>query len=164
MNSLPNVKLMTMRDGKPCAVQTGDLFANKSVVLFGLPGAFTPTCHYQHAPSISDDVENMLKEGVDLVAITAVNDVYVMDAWANELELSDKIVLLADGNGDFARSIGMMFLARELGLGERSRRYSMWIKDGIIQMLTVEPDFTLADVTSVHAMAQLIKTLQKSRL
>jgi peroxiredoxin len=140
-----------MEKGKPCSVASKDLFSRKEVALFGLHGAFTPACHHIHLPGIAAEYESYRASGVNLIAVTAMNDVFVMDAWRRSLGISDEIVFLADGSGDFARGLGLIFDGRGLGWGERSKRYAMWIKNGSIQHLEVEADPTLADVSTAYA-------------
>jgi glutaredoxin/glutathione-dependent peroxiredoxin len=149
---IPSVTFQVMVKGKPATIASKEVFSGKSVALFGLPGAFTPACHYLHLPGIIADTNSFRASGTDLVVATAVNDVFVMDAWARALRASEEILFLADGNGDFARALGLLFDGRSLGLGYRSKRYAMWVNDGFIQHVTVEPDPTLADVSSAHAL------------
>jgi glutaredoxin/glutathione-dependent peroxiredoxin len=149
---IPTVLFQTMEKGRPVSISSHSVFSGKSVALFGLPGAFTPSCHHVHMPVIAAEYESCKASGIDLVACTMVNDVFVMEAWRHELQLPGEIVFLADGNGDFARALGLLFDGRELGLGERSKRYAMWVNDGFIQHLAVEPDPTLADVSSAYLL------------
>ncbi len=160
--TLPEVDFQVMTGSGPRAISSREVFANRSVVLFGIPGAYTPTCHYHHVPSIRDEARVFRSEGIDTVAITSVNDIHVLHSWAAELDVHEDILFLADGNADFAKAMGLTFEARELGLGWRSKRYSMWVKKGVIQVLNVEPDFTQADVTSAHALVQLLTSLERS--
>src|SRR5215469_3147769 len=154
LNVIPSADFRIMERGKPISLPSRSVFAGKSVALFGLPGAFTPACHHIHLPVIMAEYEAYKANGIDLVACTAVNDVFVLDAWRQELGISDEILILADGNGDFARGLGLLFDGRSLGLGERSKRYAMWINDGVIQHLSVEADPTLADVSSAYSLLQ----------
>lgn len=149
---IPSVTFQTMRGGKPTSIPSGDVFNGKNIALFGVPGAFTPTCHYLHLPGILADSHSFKTSGTDLIVCTAVNDVFVMDAWARSLGASDDVLFLADGNGDFARALGLIFDGRALGLGFRSKRYAMWVKNGFIQHLIVEPDPTTADVSTAYSL------------
>jgi peroxiredoxin len=154
LNVIPSVDFQVMERGKPASLSSRSVFAGKSVALFGLPGAFTPAGHHIHLPGIMAESESYKASGIDLVACTAVNDVYVLHAWRQALEIPDEILILADGNGDFARGLGLTFDGRSLGLGERSKRYAMWVNDGVIQHLTVEADPTLADVSTAYSLLQ----------
>ncbi len=152
---IPSVNFQIMEKGRPRSISCAEVFSGRSVALFGLPGAFTPACHHIHMPEIAAEYESYRAGGVDLVAVTAMNDVFVMNEWRRALEIPDEIVLLADGNGDFARGLGLAFDGRPLGLGERSKRYAMWVKNASIQQFTVEADPTLADVSSAYALLRV---------
>ena len=106
-------------------------------------------------PGIVSEYETFKAGGIDLVACTAVNDVYVMEAWRAALDAPPGILFLADGNGDFARGMGLNFDGRPFGLGERSKRYAMWVIDGAIQQLAVEPDLTVADVSTAYTLLSM---------
>jgi len=157
-NVIPSVNFQIMERGRPISLSSRTVFARNSVALFGLPGAFTPACHHIHLPGIIAEYERYLANDIDLVACTAVNDVFVLDAWRHALSIPDDILILADGNGDFARSLGLTFDGRSLDLGERSKRYAMWVKDGVIQHLTVEADPTLADVSTAYSLLQAFES------
>ena len=126
---VPEAKFRVMTPEGPAVKSTGDIFKGKKVALFAVPGAFTGTCHKMHVPSI---VQN-----VDTVAITAVNDVFVMDAW-KKASAAEKVDFLADGNGEFAKAIDLTFDGSGFGLGTRSKRYAMLVEDGVIKKLNVE--------------------------
>jgi peroxiredoxin len=158
LNVIPSVTLQMMEGGKPVSLSSRSIFVGKSVALFGLPGAFTPACHHIHLPLIMAEYERYKASGIDLVACTAVNDVFVLDAWRQALRIPSEFLLLADGNGDFARSLGLTFDGRSLGLGERSKRYAMWVIDGAIQHLAVEADPTLADVSTAYSLLQAFES------
>jgi len=134
---IPDSALMTMTDGKPTPLTTAELFGGKKVVLFSVPGAFTPTCSVKHLPSFVDHVDEMLEKGVDTIACMAVNDVFVMNAWGNSAN-ADKIAMLADGNAEFARSLGLEMDASGFGMGERSQRFALIADDGVVSHLFVE--------------------------
>ncbi len=119
-------------------VQSDDIFAGKRVVLFAVPGAFTPTCTKNHYPGYLEQANAILAKGVDTIACTAVNDVHVMNAWALASGNSAKIMMLSDGNADFARAIGLNVDLSVSNMGERSRRYSMLVEDGVVKTLNVE--------------------------
>jgi peroxiredoxin len=134
---IPDSTLMTMADGKPAPLTTADLFGGKKVVLFSVPGAFTPTCSVKHLPGFVDHVDEILDKGVDTVACMAVNDVFVMNAWGQSAN-ADKIAMLADGNGEFAKSLGLEMDASGFGMGERSQRFALIADDGVVSHLFIE--------------------------
>jgi peroxiredoxin len=121
-------------------VTSAEIFDGKKVVLFGLPGAFTPTCSTTHLPGYEAQFEDFKKLGVDDVYCLAVNDAFVMKQWADKLE-ANNVKVLPDGNGDFTRGMGLLVKKNNLGFGERSWRYSMYVEDGIIQKMFMEPGF-----------------------
>lgn len=132
---IPDMKLK-MADGED--VSTTELFRGKKAVLFAVPGAFTPTCSDYHLPGFIDNADAIKAKGVDLIACVAVNDHFVMAAWAKARQTGDKILMLADGNGDFARALGLEMDSRPFGLGIRSRRYAAVIEDGVVRELKVD--------------------------
>ncbi|MEE8496811.1 MAG: peroxiredoxin [Xanthomonadales bacterium] len=134
---IPDATLTTMTDGKPVPLTTAELFGGKKVVLFSVPGAFTPTCSVKHLPSFVDHVEEILGKGVDTIACMAVNDVFVMNAWGKSAN-ADKIAMLADGNGEFAKSLGLEMDASGFGMGERSQRFALIADDGVVSHLFIE--------------------------
>ncbi len=158
LNLIPSVTFVIMVEWQPAPLTSKELFSGRSVALFGVPGAFTPTCHHIHLPQIFIDYENFKASGVDLVACTSVNDVFVMEAWRRALGVPSEILFLADGNGDFARGLGLTFDGRSLGLGERSKRYAMWVINGSIQYLAVEPDPTVAEVSSAYTFLRVFES------
>ena len=119
-------------------VSGDDIFAGKRVVLFAVPGAFTPTCTKNHYPGYLEKAGEILAKGVDRIACTSVNDVHVMNAWAQASGNAGKIMMLSDGNGEFARAIGLNVDRSSDNMGERSRRYSMLVEDGVVKTLNVE--------------------------
>jgi peroxiredoxin len=135
---LPNAEFTAMTGDGLQKLNADGVFAGRKVVLFALPGAFTPTCHMNHMPGFVKAAEAIRAKGVDTIACTAVNDAYVMTAWAKASGAEGKVSMLADGNGDFARALGLSVDRRESGMGERSRRYSMIVVDGVVQTLNVE--------------------------
>jgi peroxiredoxin len=155
---LPDVTFQTMGEDGPVDITTGEVFAGKNVVLFAVPGAFTPSCHYLHMPSYLDELDNFRRAGVDTVACTALNDAFVLDIWAEATGAKGKILFLADGNGDFMNAMGLAFDARRLGLGQRSRRYALWAQNGVVRALNVEQDPTVAEVSTAYAMLRMFET------
>ncbi len=134
---IPDSTLMIMSDGKPTPLTSTELFGGKKVVLFSVPGAFTPTCSVKHLPSFVDRVEEILGKGVDTIACMAVNDVFVMHAWGKSAS-ADKIVMLADGNGEFTKLLGLELDASGFGMGERSQRFALIAVDGVVSHLFIE--------------------------
>lgn len=136
---VPDVTFRTRQQGKWVDVTTHDLFADKTVIVFSLPGAFTPTCSSRHLPRFNELAPIFAANGVDDIVCMSVNDTFVMNAWAEDQE-SENITLIPDGNGDFSEGMGMLVDKRQLGFGMRSWRYSMLVKDGVIEKMFIEPD------------------------
>ncbi len=136
--ALPYAKFKTMTASGPADVSTEELFKGKKAVLFAVPGAFTPTCHRQHLPGFLQHAGAIKAKGVDLIACTSVNDVFVLDAWSKASGAQGIITFLADGNGDFAKAIGLEMDGAAIGLGIRSKRYAMLLEDGVVKTLHVE--------------------------
>ena len=134
---LPTAKFRVMTAEGPAWKTTDEVFKGKKVALFAVPGAYTGTCHKMHVPSVILHADAMKAKGVDTIAVTSVNDVFVMDAW-KKATAADKIDFLADGNGDFAKAIDLTFDGSGNGLGIRSRRYSMLVEDGVVKKLNIE--------------------------
>jgi peroxiredoxin len=134
---LPEAKFRVMTSDGPAWKSTDDIFKGKKVALFAVPGAFTGTCHKMHVPSIAQHADAIKAKGVNTVALTSVNDVFVMDAW-KKATAADKIDFLADGNGDFAKAIDLTFDGSGNGLGTRSKRYAMLVEDGVVKKLNIE--------------------------
>jgi peroxiredoxin len=137
-DKIPSITLHTMESGSVNAVKTDDLFKGKKVVLFALPGAFTPTCSARHLPGFIDHSEEIRKKGVDTVACLSVNDAFVMDAWGKDRGAGDKVMMLADGNADFSKAIGLTMDGTGYGMGLRAQRYAMIVEDGVVKALNVE--------------------------
>lgn len=134
---LPTTTLVKVTTEGPEQVTTTDFFAGRRVVLFAVPGAFTPTCSAQHLPGFVSHADAVKAKGVDEIACTAVNDVFVMKAWG-QVHSSDAITMLADGNADFAKAIGLTLDGTKFGMGVRSQRYTMLVDDGVVEQLFVE--------------------------
>lgn len=135
---LPDATFTTMTADGPKSLTTDEIFASKKVVLFGVPGAFTPTCSNNHLPGYLENHDAILAKGVDTIAVVAVNDVFVMSAWARFTGGEGKIVYLADGSGDFAKATGLELDMSARGLGVRSQRFSMIVEDGVVKTLNIE--------------------------
>jgi len=130
------LKMMT-KDG-PKDVSTDDLFKGKKVVLFSVPGAFTPTCDAKHLPGFVQLADQIRAKGVDTIACMAVNDVFVMNAWGKASNCAGNVLMLADGNGDYARSLGLELDAHGFGMGSRSQRFSLLVEDGVVKRANIE--------------------------
>jgi peroxiredoxin len=134
---LPNSKFRVTTPEGPAWKTTDDIFKGKKVALFAVPGAFTNTCHKMHIPSILHSIDGLKAKGVDTVAVTAVNDASVMDAW-KKATAADKIEFLADGSADFAKAIDLSIDLSANGMGTRSKRYAMLVEDGVVKKLQVD--------------------------
>jgi glutaredoxin/glutathione-dependent peroxiredoxin len=134
----PEAQFTTFGPEGPRPLKTDELFAGKTVALFAVPGAFTPTCSARHLPSFKTHAAELKQKGVDTIACVAVNDVFVMKAWGDSQGVGDDILMLADGNGAFTRAIGLELDGSRFGLGQRSQRYSMIVRDGVVTELNVE--------------------------
>ena len=137
-DKVPSATLMEMQDGGPKPVKTDDLFAGKKVVVFALPGAFTPTCSAKHVPGFVQNFDALKAKGIDEIACVSVNDAFVMGAWGKDQKSDGKVRMLADGNGDFTRALGLEMDATKFGMGKRSQRYSRVVDDGVVKSLNVE--------------------------
>jgi glutaredoxin/glutathione-dependent peroxiredoxin len=153
---LPEATFRLITSDGPRPVTTGEFFKGKKIVLFGLPGAFTPTCHKNHLPGFIAHEAAIRAKGVDQIAMTSVNDPHVLSAWAKASGAEGKISFLADGNADFAKAAGLDFDASAGGLGLRSKRYSMLVEDGVVKKLNIEDSPGKADISGAeHLLAQL---------
>ncbi|MGD9172053.1 MAG: glutathione peroxidase [Candidatus Thiodiazotropha sp.] len=137
--TVPNVTFRTRREHEWVDVTSDEVFKGRTVVVFSLPGAFTPTCSSTHVPRYNKLAPVFKRHGVDEVICISVNDAFVMNEWQRE-QHADRITFLPDGNGDFTRSMGMLVTKEDLGFGDRSWRYSMLVKDGVIEKMFIEPD------------------------
>ena len=138
-DKLPEAKFRVMGPEGPAWKTTDEMFKGKKVVLFAVPGAFTPTCSNNHLPGFLKNADAIKAKGVDAIAVTGVNDVFVMEAWKKSTGAAGKIEFLADGNGDFAKALDMTMDGSGGGLGTRSKRYAMLIEDGVVKKLNLEP-------------------------
>jgi peroxiredoxin len=143
---VPNSSFTVMSADGPKPVTTDELFKGKKVVLFAVPGAFTPTCHKNHLPSFVKNAATIKAKGIDTIAVTGVNDVFVMDAW-KKASGGDPIEFLADGSGNWAKALGLTIDLTERGLGLRSQRYAMLVDDGVVKTLNIEDSPGKADIS-----------------
>ena len=136
-DKLPEATLYVMEDGKPTPKTTADLFAGKKVVVFAVPGAYTPTCSQAHLPGFVVNADAIKGKGVDSIVCLSVNDAFVMDSWGQDKN-ADEIIMVGDGNGEFTSAIGLEMDGSGFGLGTRSQRYAMIVDDGTVTKLSVE--------------------------
>jgi len=151
---LPGTKVVKLTPSGPALFALDELFAGRTVVLFAVPGAFTPTCSARHLPGFVERREALLARGVDEIACTAVNDAFVMDAWA-KASGADGITMLADGNGELARALGLEQDSTRFNMGLRSRRYAMLLRDGVVEQLHVEEPGAFEVSSADHLLAHL---------
>ncbi len=151
-DTLPQSTFRIMTDDGPAAKTTEELFSGRTVVLFGVPGAFTPTCHRNHLPGFLNKAGEIKAKGVDAIAVVAVNDVFVMKAWAKDTGGEGVIEFLSDGNADFAKAIGLLLDGSGFGLGPRVQRFSMLVRDGKVAILNVEDAPGKADLSGADKM------------
>ncbi len=151
-DKLPSATFRVMTAEGPKPKTTDDIFKGKTVALFAVPGAFTPTCTNMHMPSFLNNAAAFKAKGVNTIAVTGVNDVFVMEAWKKSTGAGDKVDFLADGNADFAKAIDMTLDASGNGLGIRSKRYSMLVEDGVVKKLNVEDAPGKCDISGGQAL------------
>ena len=153
---LPSATFRVVTADGPKPFTTDDVFKGKKVVLFAVPGAFTPTCTKNHLPGYINNAAAIKAKGVDTIAVTGVNDQFVMDAWKKSSGGEGKVDFLADGNGDFAKALDLTLDASGNGLGLRSKRYSMLVEDGVVKALNVEEAAGKAEVSGAEAMLKIL--------
>ena len=154
-DKIPSATLMEMQDGKPAPVTTDSLFAGKKVALFALPGAFTPTCSAKHVPGFVQNAAALKARGIDTIACLSVNDAFVMGAWGKDQGSDGKVRMLADGNGDFTRAVGLEMDGTKFGMGKRSQRYSMIVDNGVVKALNVEQPGAFEVSSAEHMLGQV---------
>lgn len=154
-DQIPNVPVMIMRDGSPAKVQTTEIFSGKTVALFSVPGAFTPTCSAQHLPSFITHAAELKGKGIDVIACMSVNDIFVMDAWAKDQNAGDAVLMVADGNAELAKALGLEMDGTGFGMGTRSQRFSLVVKDGAVTHLFVEEPGKYDVSSAEHMLGQL---------
>lgn len=151
-DKLPAASFKLMGADGPQEMSTSDIFTGKKVVLFAVPGAFTPTCHMNHLPGFLKHYDEIKSKGVDDIAVVSVNDLFVMDEWAKSTGGKGKIHFLSDGAAAFTKEIGLDIDLSEVGLGVRSKRYSMIVDDGVVKALNIEETPGTADLSGAAAI------------
>lgn len=154
-DKIPSVSLKTMDKDGMQTLSTDDIFKGKKVVLFALPGAFTPTCSAKHLPGFVNQAAALKAKGVDTIACLSVNDAFVMDAWAKAQNTGDKVLMLADGNADFSKAVGLTMDGTGYGMGLRASRYAMVVEDGKVKALNVEAPGAF-EVSSAEAVLKVL--------
>ena len=153
-DKIPGATLHSMRDGKPTPMTTEEIFAGKKVVLFAVPGAFTPTCSMAHLPGYVVNADSIKAKGVDTIVCVSVNDAFVMDAWGQNKN-AEELLMLGDGNGDLTEALGLTMDGSGFGLGKRSQRYAMIVEDGTVTKLSVEAPGKL-EVSAAEAILEAL--------
>jgi peroxiredoxin len=154
-DKLPNLTLTQATAEGPKPVSTDELFKGKTVALFAVPGAFTPTCSAKHLPGFKQQAPTLKGKGVDAIACLSVNDPFVMRAWGEDQAVGEDVLMLADGNGEFTKAVGLEMDGSKFGLGQRSQRYSMIVKDGVVEKLNVEEGGEFRVSSAEHMLGQL---------
>ena len=152
---IPNVSFIKSTPDGPQPVDSDSFFSGRKVVLFSVPGAFTPTCSARHLPGFVEKADQLKSKGVDEIACTAVNDAFVMNAWSNQGGADGKVTMLSDGNGEFARAVGLEMDASKYGMGTRGQRFSMLVDDGVVKQLNVEEPGAFNVSSAEHMLEQL---------
>ena len=154
-DKIPSASFMTFGAEGPKPITTDEIFAGKTVGLFAVPGAFTPTCSVKHLPGFKDQAAALKAKGVDTIACLSVNDVFVMKAWGEDQKVGDTILMLADGNGVFTKAVGLELDASGFGMGGRSQRYSLIARDGVVTHINVENGGEFKVSSADYMLAQL---------
>ena len=154
-DKLPDGMFMTSGPEGPRPITSDELFAGKTVAFFAVPGAFTPTCSAKHVPGFKEHAADLKAKGVDTIACVSVNDAFVMGAWGKEQKAGDKVVMLADGSGEFSQAMGLTMDLTKNGLGVRSQRYAMVVEDGVIKDLFVEKPGAFEASTAENVLKHL---------
>lgn len=155
-DKLPDATFTMMGPEGPVTKTTAEVFSGKKVALFAVPGAYTRTCHAQHMPGFVARVDELKAKGIDLVACTAVNDIYVLTRWSEDTNAAGKIMMLADGSADFAKKVGLEQDMTARGFGLRSKRYAMLVEDGVVKVLNVEDAPPQHDKSSAATLCSMI--------
>jgi peroxiredoxin len=154
-DTMPSGQFTVMGGNGPEALTTDQLFSGKKVVLFSVPGAYTPTCSAKHLPGYVDNAAALKSKGVDTIACMAVNDVFVMSAWGKDGNVGDNVLMLADGNGEYTRALGLELDASGFGMGQRGQRFSVIVDDGVVSSLNVEPPGAFGVSSAETALEQV---------
>lgn len=154
-DKLPAGTLTQMTKDGPQKISTAQLFGSRKVVVFSVPGAFTPTCDAKHLPGFVQNADAIRAKGVDTIACMAVNDVFVMNAWGKASHVEDKILMLADGNAEYARALGLEMDASGFGMGMRGKRFAIVADDGVVKGLFVEGPGEFKVSSAEHVLSQL---------
>src|SRR5579862_1860372 len=152
---MPSGTLKTMTKDGPKDITTDDLFNGKKVVLFSVPGAFTPTCDAKHLPGFLSQYDAIKAKGIDTIACMAVNDVFVMNAWGKASNVGAKVLMLADGNGDYARALGLEMDGKGFGMGMRGQRFAIIVDNGVAKQVNVEAPGQFKVSSAEHVLSQL---------
>ena len=151
---IPNITLTKATANGPDQISSDDFFKGRKIALVAVPGAVTPTCSARHLPGFVDNADALKAKGVDEIAFTSVNDAFVMGAWGKAADAGD-ITMLADGNAEFARAVGLTFDGSKFGMGERSQRYSMLVNDGVVEQLNVEAPGAFEVSSAEHLLSEI---------
>ena len=154
-DKLPEATFTAMTAEGPRPMTTAEVFGGKKVALFAVPGAFTPTCSAKHLPGYVNNFDALKKKGIDRIVCVSVNDVFVMSAWGKDQKVGDKVLMLADGNGAFAKAVGLELDAKGFGMGTRSQRYSLIADNGVVKQLNVEAGGEFKVSAAEHMLSQL---------
>jgi glutaredoxin/glutathione-dependent peroxiredoxin len=154
-DTIPAATLIKATSDGPQPVSTADFFAGRKVAIFSVPGAFTPTCSARHLPSFVEQADALKAKGIDEIAATAVNDAFVMGAWAKNGGADDSITMLADGNAEFVTAVGLTMDGSKFGMGTRGQRFSMVVNDGVVEQLNVEAPGEYKVSSAEHMLGQL---------
>jgi peroxiredoxin len=152
---LPQATFMKMTENGPEAVDSETFFQGRRVALFSVPGAFTPTCSAKHLPGFIEKADELKAKGIDEIACTAVNDAFVMGAWGKSAGADGKVTMLADGNGDFAKAVGLEMDGSKFGMGSRGQRYSVVVNDGVVEQVNIEGPGEFRVSSADHMLGQL---------
>ena len=154
-DKIPAATLVKATDSGPAPITTAALFDGRTIALFSVPGAFTPTCSAKHLPGFVSNAAEMTKHGVDEIVCISVNDAFVMGAWGKSANADGKVTMIADGNAEFVKALGLEMDASKFGMGMRGQRFSMIVKDGVVTHLNVEDPGAFAVSSAEHMMGQL---------
>ena len=154
-DKIPSATLTRMTSDGPAPITTDEIFDGKKVVLFAVPGAFTPTCSAKHLPGFVQHADDIQSKGADTIVCMSVNDVFVMDAWGKDQSVGDKVMMVADGNAEFTKALGLELDASGFGMGTRSQRFSLIADDGVIKELNVEEGGAFEKSSAEVALSQL---------